>query len=122
MEFSPEGDYLYVHTSNDNLQDSGHKSNLLQFDLNAPDIAASEVILDSRAIFRGALQLANNGKIYRTIAKSYNQGTPYLGVINNPDEKGAAANYEHNAVFLERNATQGYPLLFSRFLVKCNWS
>ncbi|MGB5203806.1 MAG: T9SS type B sorting domain-containing protein [Eudoraea sp.] len=118
VEFSPEGDYLYVHTSNDNLQDSGHKSNLLQFDLNAPDIAASEVILDSRAIFRGALQLANNGKIYRTIAKSYNQGTPYLGVINNPDEKGAAANYEHNAVFLERNATQGLPPFIQSFFGK----
>lgn len=118
VEFSPEGDYLYVHTSNDNLQDSGHKSNLLQYDLNASDISASEVILDSRTIFRGALQLANNGKIYRTIANTYFQGTPYLGAINNPDEKGSAANYEHNAVFLERNATQGLPPFIQSFFGK----
>jgi gliding motility-associated-like protein len=118
VEFSPNGNYLYVHTSNNIPDVYGHSSYLLQYDLTALDISPSEVILDSRAIFRGALQMGNNGKIYRTIAENYNQGTPYLGVINSPDEKGVAADYEHNAVLLEGNATQGLPPFIQSFFGK----
>ncbi len=118
VEFSPNSNFLYVHTSNNILEESGHLSQLLQYDLTAVDISASEVRLDSRAIFRGALQLANNGKIYRTIAENYYLGTSYLGAINNPNEKGVASNYEHNAVFLEGNATQGLPPFIQSFFGK----
>jgi len=118
VEFSPNSNYLYVHSSNNTLEISGHLSQLLQYDLSTPDISGSEVILDTRAIFRGALQLGNNGKIYRTIAENYFQGTPYLGVINKPDEKGVAADYEHNAVLLEGNATQGLPPFIQSFFGK----
>ena len=119
VEFSPDSRFLYVHTSNDIFVNTGHNSSLLQFDLSAPDVEASIEVLDKRPIFRGALQQGENGKIYRTIAQSYTVGTPYLGVINNPNEKGAAAGYEHNAVYLDgKNATQGLPPFIQSFFGK----
>lgn len=118
LEYSPNQQFLYVHTTG--VQSPSEpdipSSSLIQYDLTAPDISASEVELDRRAIFRGALQLGRNGKIYRTIAQDYLQGSPYLGVIENPNEKGTAANYVHNAVFLNnRNATQGLPPFIQSF-------
>ncbi|SNZ00273.1 T9SS type B sorting domain-containing protein [Flagellimonas pacifica] len=118
IEFSPNQQFLYTHTSNNEPanQDGGHSSSLLQFDLTATDISASEVEIDRNPIYRGALQLGQNGKIYRTIAESYIKGTPYLGVIENPNEKGIAANYKHNAISLNgRNATQGLPPFIQSF-------
>lgn len=119
VEFSPSSQYLYTHTSNDIQAASGHTSSLLQYDLLAPDISASEEVLDNRSIYRGALQLGENGKIYRTIANNYFEGTAFLGVIQNPDQKGIAANYEHNAVSLNgKNATQGLPPFIQSFFNK----
>ena len=119
IEFSPDSRFLYVHSSNDVLRNTGHSSSLLQYDLTAADIRTSMVLLDQRAIFRGALQQAENGKIYRTIARSYTQGTPYLGVINSPNEKGVAADYVHDAVYLDgKNATQGLPPFIQSFFSK----
>ena len=116
IEFSSNSRFLYVHASNNFLGFGGHTSSLLQYDLLADDIDASMVVLDSRPIFRGALQQAANGKIYRTIAENYYEGTPYLGVINNPNEVGDAADYVHNAVFLDgKNATQGLPPFIQSF-------
>ncbi|MEX0291075.1 MAG: hypothetical protein AB3N14_18375, partial [Flavobacteriaceae bacterium] len=119
VEFSPDSRFLYVHSSNDILANSGHSSSLLQYDLTAGDIEASMEILDKRGIFRGALQQGENGKIYRTIAQSYTVGTPYLGVINNPNEKGSAADYVHDAIYLDgKNATQGLPPFIQSFFGK----
>ena len=118
IEFSPNQQFLYAHTSNNEpaAQEGGHSSSLLQFDLSAPNISTSEVEIDRRSIYRGALQLGQNGKIYRTIAENYIRGTSYLGVIENPNEKGNAANYRHNAVYLNgRNATQGLPPFIQSF-------
>ncbi len=116
VEFSPNNRFLYVHSSNDVLTPSGHLSSLLQFDLKEPDPQDSMVELHRGANFRGALQLAENGKIYRTIAENYGQGTPYLGVIHDPNLKGTSANYEHEAIFLGAgNATQGLPPFIQSF-------
>lgn len=119
VEFSPNGELLYVHASNDVQGETGHSSTLYQYDLTATDIAGSEVVLDSGNDFRAALQLGANGKIYRTIAQSYTTGTPYLGVIHNPDERGISANYEHQAVTLgSRMANQGLPPFVQSFFNK----
>ena len=117
VEFSPGGQFLYVHTANEALPPrTDHFSRLLQFDLDSSDIAASVVQLDDRAIFRGALQLGNNGKIYRTISKNYYEGSNALGVIHNPDAPGSSANYEHNAVDLGIKQThQGLPPFVQSF-------
>ncbi|MEZ4809215.1 MAG: T9SS type B sorting domain-containing protein [Allomuricauda sp.] len=117
IEFSPNQRFLYVHATNFvPPNDPGVTSSLWQLDLTAADISASVIDLDNRPIFRGALQLAQNGKIYRTIPESYLEGSPYLGVIENPNELGTAANYRHNAVYLNgRNATQGLPPFIQSF-------
>jgi len=120
VEFSPSNQYLYVHSHSDApALENGHNSNLLQYDLFSTDISASEIILDQKNIYRGALQLGTNGKIYRTITDNYLTGTQYLGVINDPNQKGTAANYEHNAIFLDGGiAMQGLPPFVQSFFSK----
>ncbi len=119
VEFSPNSEFLYIHVSNDIFADSGHQSSLLQYDMQALDISESQEIIDTRSIYRGALQLGDNGKIYRTSAKSYFEGAPFLSVIHNPNQKGDAANYEHNAISLNgKNATQGLPPFIQSFFNK----
>ena len=115
VEFSPNGNLLYVHASNDLQELTGHTASLYQYNLQAADISASQMVLDqSRSLYRGALQLGPNGKIYRSLSETFFIGTPFLGVINNPNELGAAANYEHNAVSLNgKLAAQGLPPLMA---------
>ncbi len=121
IEFSPNSELLYVHASNDfsdffNPLPSNHSSVLIQYDLISSDIEASQVILDNRSLFRGALQLAPNGKIYRALSATYNEGSPYLGVINNPNNRGTTSNYQHNAVNLGvNNSSQGLPPFITSF-------
>ncbi len=120
IEFSPNNRYLYAHVSNDlPVGDLNHQSSLVQYDMLAANIQGSQEILDSRPVYRGALQLADNGKIYRTTAEDYFVGTPFLSVINNPNEKGDAAGYEHDAISLNgENATQGLPPFIQSFFNK----
>ncbi|MGB5236707.1 MAG: T9SS type B sorting domain-containing protein [Flavobacteriaceae bacterium] len=119
VEFSPNGEFLYIHASNDQESESDHSSTLFQYDLMAADIANSATVLDSGSDFRAALQLGANGKIYRTIASSYVVGTSYLGVIHSPDEPGIAADYEHQAVFLgSRRGNGGLPPFVQSFFNK----
>ena len=120
IEFSPNNQYLYVHAYNDS-QGGGtgiqaHFSSLVQFDLLAADINNSQIVIDEQALFRGALQLGPNGKIYRALSNSYTNGIPYLGVINNPNASGAAANYQHLGIDLGGiNSTQGFPPFITSF-------
>ncbi|TYA65978.1 T9SS type B sorting domain-containing protein [Seonamhaeicola marinus] len=125
VEFSPNSQLLYVHASNnyfdpENFQNNeiatNHTSVLSQFNLVAPDIQASQVILDDRTLYRGGLQLGPNGKIYRALSETYNRGLPYLGVINNPNNVGTACNYQHNALSLGGNeSSQGLPPFIASF-------
>lgn len=116
VEFSPNNRFLYVHSSNNFFDNSGpdlasnHLSTLTQFDLEAVDIQASEFTIEERQLYRGGLQLGPDGKIYRALSVTYSDGLPFLGVINNPNEPGAACNYIHNAINLSPNSsTQGLP-------------
>ncbi len=113
VEFSPNSELLYIHSSNDttyNGSASIHQSTLTQFNLQAADIQASEYTVDQRQLYRGSLQLGPNGKIYRALSANYLTGLPYLGVINNPNAIGAACDYQHDAVSLSPNlSTQGLP-------------
>jgi len=119
IEFSPNNELLYVHTFNPDFNAPVNSSNLLQYDLTVANISGSEVNLDERDIYRGALQLGPNGKIYRSLSLAYQQGTQYLGVINNPNQRGTAAGYQHNAVNLQgRMATQGLPPFVQSFFAK----
>jgi len=112
IEFSPNSQVLYVHSSNNGQggTPANHSSVLTQFNLSASDIQASEFELDGRQLYRGGLQLGPNGKIYRALSATYTQGIPFLGVIHNPNNIGAAANYQHDAINLSPNlSSQGLP-------------
>ena len=111
VEFSPNSELLYVHSSNNAGGAAvNHYSVLTQFNLAAADIQASEFELDGGQLYRGGLQLGPNGKIYRALSATYQQGLPFLGVIHNPNNLRAAANYQHNAISLSPNlSSQGLP-------------
>ncbi len=118
IEFSSKGQYLYTH-SLQYLENETYVSLLVQFDVLAANIPDSQIELDRRSIFRGALQIGSNGKIYRTLADDYFNGTPYLSVINNPDTKGTGANYVHRAISLNgKIGTQGLPPFIQSFFDK----
>jgi gliding motility-associated-like protein len=125
IEFSPNSEVLYVSSSNDyfnNADDylpSKHFSALTQFNLTDPDIVGSQQLIDQQNLFRSALQLGPNGKIYRSMAATYYQGLPFLSVINNPNQIGLACNYQNNAIDLGiHNSTQGLPPFISSFFVE----
>ena len=121
VEFSPNSQLLYIHASNNfrRLNNSGpgeiqvpedQKSALVQFNLSAPDIQNSQIVIDDRILYRGGLQLGPDGKIYRALSATYSDGLPYLGVINNPNIVGTGCNYRHNAINLSPNlSSQGLP-------------
>lgn len=127
LEFSSDSQFLYVSASNDffgggateNNNPANHTSDLLQFNLNVGNIAGSQIILDSRQLFRGGLQLGPDGKIYRALSATYQQGLPFLGVIEKPNESGLAANYIHNAINLgSNNSSQGLPPFVQSFFTE----
>ncbi len=118
VEFSQSNQFLYVHSSNDyysqnfneNNDPENHSSTLTQFDLTVASVQASEYTIEQRQLYRGGLQLAPDGKIYRALSATYDQGLPFLGVINNPNDLGPSTNYQHNAVNLSPNtSSQGLP-------------
>lgn len=114
IEFSPNNRFLYVHSSNDadtRLPATFHFSSLFQYDLEAANIEASQVTLDEQNYFRGSLQLGPDGRIYRALSANYRDGLGYLGVIENPNEKGTAASYVDKAIRLASGTLsyQGLP-------------
>lgn len=120
-EFSGNGEKLYVTGSNNFFSQvypeynnpDNHSSTLYQFDITKNTTAAinsSKVIIDSGNQFRSALQLGPDQKIYRTMSSTYDIASPYLSVIENPENDGAACNYIPNAINLGSNkSTQGLP-------------
>ncbi|MDO6759059.1 T9SS type B sorting domain-containing protein [Tamlana sp. 2_MG-2023] len=125
VEFSPDSKLLYTQTSNILLNDANindpsiHYSKLIQYNLYATQIQASAIILDDRQMYRGALQLGPNGKIYRALSTAYYQGIPYLGAINEPNKIGLNCDYEHHAISLSpSSSTQGLPPFIASFFNK----
>ena len=112
VEFSPQGRKLYVSTGDA----SSIMEHLYQFtvDIAEPTITnlnATRVELHSYFNARAALQLGLDGKIYRAVDESN-----FLGVINNPEEDGLAANYVHNGVSLgDKVSKQGLPQFIQSF-------
>ena len=104
VEFSKDGTKAYGSvTQNSNPQ-------IFQWDLNAANIPGSIFSFGNvNGNASGAIQLAPNGKIYRSMV-----GENFLAVINNPDLPGNQANYTENfgqgAISLgSRQATFGLP-------------
>ncbi len=120
-EFSGNGEKLYVTGSNDFYSENSseynnpnnHSSTLYQFDITKPSVVEinnSRVTIDSRNLFRSALQLGPDQKIYRSMSATYNTGISFLSVIENPENEGTNCNYVHNAINLgSKRSTQGLP-------------
>ena len=101
LEFSPNGNYLYVTALYNKI--------LYQFNISsgvAATIDASRLVIGNAVVGAdrlAALQLAPNGKIYAANHQwgpyNSNAGTyTYLGAINAPDAAGAACNWVNNAI------------------------
>ncbi len=124
VEFSPNSQLLYVTASNDffNQADpnaandpTNHSSALIQYDLTAANVSNSQIVIDERQLYRGGLQLGPNGKIYRALSATYNQGISSLGVIDNPNAIGPDCNYIHQGLTLTSPARQGLPPFIQSF-------
>lgn len=104
-DFSANSKKLYVSNS----------SRVIQFDLEAPDIAASQVTVHQQTSFIGAVQLGPDGRIY--ICNT--QDNFSLDVINNPNEVAFACGYQTNGIFLSpgTSATLGLPPFIQSFLI-----
>lgn len=95
VEFSPSGNVLYI---------SNIDCKVWQYNLLAPDIPASAVLVLSGNSTGGALQLAPDGKIYWTRLR------PDLSVINNPEGLGTACDAQLDAISLSgKVAALGLP-------------
>lgn len=98
VEFSPKGTKLYITT---NIYDNNEvllKGELYQYDLESSNISGSKVVLNSSKNSGGALQLAIDGKIYKAGHPSGVSDFHFLSVINKPEEKGTAANFQINKI------------------------
>jgi gliding motility-associated-like protein len=111
VEFSPSGHFLY--TSNEITSD------IIQYDLQAADIPGSAItVLDTAwdDFSGGALQLAPDGKIYKSVT-----GSTSLTVINEPEIAGTGCNVEPDAVNLQgRMAMLGLPTFIQSYFVAGN--
>ena len=108
IEFSPDGTLLYGTVNQS-------PSNIFQWDLNAGGAAAiqasSTIIGTSNSSNIGALQLGPDAKIYLSRSNSSR-----LGVINDPNNQGVAANFDDNGPTLGgRIARLGLPTFIQSF-------
>ncbi len=100
LEFSPSSNLLYVTRMLTQLPDVSISLNeILQYNLMASNILASEIILYSTIestyfYFIGALQLAPDSKIYLSINNDYTN--TFISVINNPNVIGTSCNLNLN--------------------------
>ncbi len=98
VDFSASGDRLYATGNYDlrNSPDYGYAAYLYQFDatqLTESAIQASRYRLDSlNGLLGGAIQIGNNGKMYANMKD-------HLFQISNPENLGAACNYNGLTVF-----------------------
>jgi hypothetical protein len=102
LEFSPNNSKVYI-TRYDISGINGGNSEIVQFDMNAANIAATSATVASlnQELVR-ALQVASDGKIY--VAKSI---TPFVCVLDNPNNAAASVTFSDNAINIDPDA-MGY--------------
>ncbi|KJD33150.1 hypothetical protein PK35_09375 [Tamlana nanhaiensis] len=117
LEFSNDSNFLYAtlirqgmfNENTANFQpDSVRKNLLYQYDLSNANPLENAIVLheETNNLSAGALQLANNGKIYRALSINLNEGTEYLGEIVKPNNYGVSSNYIHNSINLLPNKSR----------------
>jgi hypothetical protein len=133
IEFSVDSKKLYISTIQGfryTLLDPAVTYKLFQYDLTATNIPGSQILIHEQTPsdanypeggFRGALQLAPNGKIYATIPLAYEDPASFathLDVIENPTADGTDVVFTKDALFLDgRTSTQGLPPFISSLLL-----
>lgn len=124
IEFSQSSDLLYVTTFlNPNKEieftdPSLQYGALLQYDIDSPDISATEYIVQQGIQYRGSLQLGPNGRIYRTINQTQEAGSRFISVINSPNIYGSGCDYEHQSIELINSGRQGLPPFVTSFFAQ----
>lgn len=117
VEFSNDSKYLYAslvrqgmfrENSNEFIPDEIRKNLLYQYDMSNSNPQTNWTSIDEaqNELTAASLQLAKNGKIYRALTIDKSQGTPLLGVINNPHELGEKINYTNKAIDLGSNRSR----------------
>jgi gliding motility-associated-like protein len=115
IEFSQDSRKLYVTTFN------GTENTVLQFDLNSNDISSSQKIIHKQKGYRGALQLASDGRIYLTNPIDYFTGTSFIDVIPNPNQIAENVKYIEDFIDLGNGiSTQGLPPFIQSFFLPTN--
>ncbi|NOR28360.1 MAG: T9SS type B sorting domain-containing protein [Lutibacter sp.] len=125
VEFSTQSQKLYATTSQLNGNEHITPGKLVQYDLLSPTVSNSRVLIHTSNInTRGALQLAIDGKIYRalSISGTAQEGTAFLGIINDPEADGLACNYVPDALDISagdptRKVVEGLPPFIQSFFL-----
>lgn len=120
VEFSGNGQHLYAEVDYMNASTTQIfefiRGEIVQYDLTAPNIATSAVVVHQDIItpFRGALQLGLDNKIYHSRLRQN-----ALSVINEPDATGSNSNYTFNSFPLAPGtlAQYGLPIFVQSFLL-----
>ncbi|XCF07357.1 T9SS type B sorting domain-containing protein [Tamlana crocina] len=120
VEFSQNNQLLYVSSFYQTNEQEGSAPSaqygaLLQYNITATNISNTEYVIDNRQMYRGALQLGPDGKIYQSMNLSYDQGQPFLSTINTPNISGLGCNYAYNSLQLGSNGRQGLPPFITSF-------
>ncbi|MDT7833229.1 T9SS type B sorting domain-containing protein [Flavobacteriaceae bacterium S356] len=122
VQFSANARFLYFTTTTP----GNTLASVAQYDFEPPLLEDHKFYLHFEQDLRaGSIQMGNDGKIY--VSLSY--GDPvsgsvgdYLGVIENPNERGFDSNYRHNAIAISPGLTRrGLPnFIQSYFASKIN--
>ena len=125
-EFSRNGKKLYLSTGTYSqiIPGSGGTRNppeyasITQFNLESRNIAdinaSAALIYETFTGYRGALQLASNGKIYYARSR-----TSWLGVINSPEKEAAEINFVQDGLSLSGQiTTEGLPPFIQSFFLE----
>ncbi|SFZ89275.1 gliding motility-associated C-terminal domain-containing protein [Flaviramulus basaltis] len=109
LEFSPNSKLLYVTNSTFDETDTFLNGQLYQYNLENYNIINSRQTIISSQNIAGALQLAIDGKIYRSGYKVFSTGLD-ISVIKKPNNIGVSCNYSENSIYLGgRAAKLGLP-------------
>ena len=133
IEFSVDSKKLYISTVSAfrrTMNNPAVTYKLFQFNLTATNIPGSKQLIHEQnpsdpnypeGGYRGALQLAPDGKIYATIPTTYAQPAgfaTFLDVIENPTAEAADIIFTKDAIDLDgRLSTQGLPPFISSLLL-----
>jgi gliding motility-associated-like protein len=121
VEFSPDSKLLYVSY----FKQGDYIMELYQYDMqfieDSLQFKQSEIYIASGPV--NGLQLARDGKIYCTLPKSTGNIYDYVSVIHEPWKRGAACNYEADAIYLNGYQTHSFlPNMLLDHLFRFEWS